>query len=205
MPTPKPIPQVIWGNHAFDVVDRLMAKSIPGSMPEAWHGQEPPSRPCLIWTGSFNNNGYPLQSWRGENFLAHRLSWATYQQEDPGPERVVDHLCEEPACIEPRHLDACSQRENLLRSEVSPASIHASKETCPKGHEYEPKPEHWKAGNRRVCQVCNRDAARQQQRLVGQAAKVLRMKRSAYVKHYGQSGKTAQAFIDAYETGVVLP
>lgn len=199
MPTPKPIPQIIWGNHALDIVDRLMAKSIPGAMPETWHGQEPPSRPCLIWTSTFTNTGYPILTWRGEPFLAHRLSWATYQQEDPGPERVVDHLCEEPACIEPRHLDACSQRENVMRSETAVASIHAKKDACPRGHEYEPTPDHWKTATKRVCRACHREVARQLQRDITQAAKVTGMTRKAYVATYGQSGKVAQAFIEAYD------
>jgi hypothetical protein len=205
MPSPKRIPPTIWRNEVFTVTDRLMAKSIPGAMPGTWHGQEPPERPCLIWTGAFNNHGYPFFSWKGEKWLAHRLSWATYHQEDPGPQRVVDHLCEEPSCIQPTHLDACTQRENLLRGKTTLATLHSAKETCPKGHEYEPKPDHWVAGNLRVCRECARDKAREQQRIIREAAAVLGLSVDAYVSHYGQSARVAQAWVDAYESGPVLP
>lgn len=75
---------------------------------------------CLVWTGQENDCGYGQVSLRGRNAYVHRLSHQIFN--DPafpiwagrGGLRA-DHLCRNPPCVEPTHLEAITHRENLVR------------------------------------------------------------------------------------------
>ena len=91
---------------------------------------------------------------------AHRVSfmWAN------GPisyGKVIDHLCRVTTCVNPDHLEAISDRENILRGIGSPAQ-NARASQCKNGHPlvpgnlYEPK----LLIGERQCLICMRDRAR---------------------------------------------
>lgn len=50
------------------------------------------------------------------------------------PGQHVDHLCRNPACVNPSHLEIVTGRENTLRG-VGPTAINARKTHCIRGHE----------------------------------------------------------------------
>src|SRR5437868_94079 len=87
-----------------------------------WHGGK-------CWSGK---RKYPRFSWRegrkSVHRLAHRLAYSSIKGEIPLG-LVVDHLCRNTLCVNPDHLEAVTQRENVLR--------HTRTIThCPKGHPY---------------------------------------------------------------------
>jgi Zn-finger nucleic acid-binding protein len=45
---------------------------------------------------------------------------------------VIDHLCENPRCCNPSHLQMTTQRNNLLRTARTQAGCNARKPMCPK-------------------------------------------------------------------------
>ena len=62
---------------------------------------------------------------------AHRYSYALHNGSMP-PELVVDHLCSNTICVNPAHLEAITQLENVRRG--------AAKIThCKRDHEYTPE------------------------------------------------------------------
>jgi hypothetical protein len=63
---------------------------------------------------------------------------------------VIDHLCRVRWCCNPEHLEAVTNRENILRGE-SPPARNARKERCDRGHELT-----FQAGGKRYCATCRR-------------------------------------------------
>lgn len=92
---------------------------------------------CWEWSGSMSRSGYGLFSFAGRYHLAHR--WIVETMRGPiARGLVVDHLCVNPKCVYPLHLEAVPQSENVRRGR----SPHLARERqtakthCPKGHPY---------------------------------------------------------------------
>lgn len=91
---------------------------------------------CWPWKG-YLSNGYGLFRVGGKagyRITAHRYSCQlVHGPIDAG--MVVDHLCRNPCCVNPRHLEVVTQQVNLLRG-VGPTATNAAKTHCKRGHEY---------------------------------------------------------------------
>ena len=90
---------------------------------------------CWIWKGSiFSKTGYGAFKFKRKLRGAHRLCYALYQ----GKIRdglTIDHLCRVRLCVNPRHLEPVTRRENILRG-IGFAATNAKKTKCPYGHRY---------------------------------------------------------------------
>lgn len=73
---------------------------------------------------------------------------------------VLDHLCRNPGCVNPNHLEPVTDRENLRRG-MGWSGRNARKTHCPEGHEYTDENTHRDSIDRRKCRIC--DAARHRQ------------------------------------------
>lgn len=94
---------------------------------------------CWRWLGGKTIWGYGTFSLRSGKLIgAHQFSYLTfYGQIEPG--LVIDHLCRNPSCVNPSHLEAVTQAENMRRG-LLPTTYgqqHRIKTHCPKGHAYE--------------------------------------------------------------------
>lgn len=93
---------------------------------------------CIEWVGGTNGAGYGQFFVRWENgknvkMLSHR--WAYEQRFGEIPEGLhLDHLCRNPICVNPEHLEPVTQRENTRRG-MGPSAVHAKKTHCIHGHE----------------------------------------------------------------------
>lgn len=84
---------------------------------------------CWNWQRA-KSQGYGVQHQGGRKHYAHRL----YYEQAFGaiPEgAVIDHLCRNPSCVNPAHLEAVTPAENLQRGETAQRFINYPKRRLP--------------------------------------------------------------------------
>lgn len=70
--------------------------------------------PCWEWTAS-TRYGYGQFMVGNRSMLAHRFAWQMLV--GPIPDGLeLDHLCRNPACVSPDHLEPVTHRENMRRA-----------------------------------------------------------------------------------------
>lgn len=89
---------------------------------------------CLRWTRSHNPEGYGQVSVAGIWRLVHRVAYELWV--GPIPEDLtIDHVlargCVHRDCLEPTHLEAVTNAENVRRKPTQPTPTH-----CKNGHEW---------------------------------------------------------------------
>lgn len=89
---------------------------------------------CKVWQGPLGHPRYPSISIRNRKTYVHRFIYSQLVEEIPSG-HDVDHICHNPRCVNPDHLQAITHRENLLRGATS-AARNAARTHCPRGHEY---------------------------------------------------------------------
>lgn len=91
---------------------------------------------CWIWDSEVNkSHGYGMFLLNGKYVRAHRVSYELFK--GPIPKGLhIDHLCRVKCCVNPDHLEAVTNRVNVLRG-VGATAVNARKETCPYGHKYD--------------------------------------------------------------------
>lgn len=92
---------------------------------------------CWQWIGGSCPLGYGRFFIGGKGFKKytgpHRFSYETFVGPIPAG-RVIDHLCRNPSCVNPDHLEAVTVRENTLRGIGLTARL-AQQTHCKRGHE----------------------------------------------------------------------
>lgn len=71
--------------------------------------------PCWIWQAALNSGGYGTTTdGSGRGVMAHRLVYEHYRGTIPEG-LFLDHLCRNPACVNPDHLEPVTNSENVRR------------------------------------------------------------------------------------------
>lgn len=103
--------------------------------------------PCWMFTGSRNPLGYGRVTIDGRQVPAYRAAY----QFVVGPIPVgmdLDHLCRNPPCVNPAHLEAVTHAENIQRG------ANATPRVCRKGHLRTPANTGRNADGTRKCLIC---------------------------------------------------
>jgi len=116
---------------------------------------------CWLWRGHVHRNGYgsirvgSATDGSRRNQMAHRASYEAFV--GPIPDGfVIDHICRNKSCVNPAHLEAVTQSENLARGVGTPAT----RTTCPRGHEYRRSWDSARGIPVRICDTCRNELAR---------------------------------------------
>ena len=83
---------------------------------------------CWLWTGSGTLDGYGQLYVDGRKNYVHRISYEIHVGRVPDG-LVLDHLCRVRRCVNPAHLEAVTNRENVLRGAIPSSTV------CVNGHE----------------------------------------------------------------------
>jgi len=132
-------------------IDRLLARCTEGE------------GGCWNYTGSRDARGYARMSVEGRSWLAYRYAYTALIGEIPdGLE--LDHLCRNPTCCNPWHLDPVTHQINVQRGSAgwSPNS------RCKHGHDLSDPSNvyrHTKGKGGRKCRTCALARARRQHQL----------------------------------------
>lgn len=122
-----------------------------------------PNSGCWLWTGYLTEKGYGRfnPQWKTSPLHAHRVSYELNKGPIP-PGLVIDHLCRNPCCVNPDHLESVTQGENVRRGNAG--INHRIKTHCTYGHPFSEtntrmaaRPNGLRA---RVCRTCERMAGR---------------------------------------------
>lgn len=96
---------------------------------------------CWLWCGARQPSGYGRFSVGSRAAGTYRLAlthrWSYEYFVGPIAEGLqLDHLCRNPRCVNPGHLEPVTGQVNLLRGDTFQAK-NAAKTHCPRGHEYD--------------------------------------------------------------------
>lgn len=117
-----------------------------------------PRTQCWEWMLGSNPAGYGRCRVLGRAHMVHRLSYSAFNGEIPEG-LVIDHLCKNPKCVNPSHLETVTNRENTLRGE-SPIGRTMRTNSCRRGHPYTADSTHIDRDGSRRCLVCKRNYKR---------------------------------------------
>ena len=113
---------------------------------------EDPDSGCWIWQGTKTPRGYGTCQRNGKGVYAHRLYWE--QANGPIPDGLtIDHLCNNPSCVNPDHIALATQYDNMMRGS-GPSAVNARKTHCVRGHEFTPDNTYISKTGKRRCRAC---------------------------------------------------
>jgi hypothetical protein len=118
---------------------------------------------CWLWMGERDPLGYGRFRWRGRkstSVLAHRNAYEMVV--GPIPEGLtIDHLCRNPACVNPAHLEPVTNEENVRRGLAG--AYNRVKTHCKNGHPFDEENTAVYYG-KRACRTCRRMWGREYER-----------------------------------------
>lgn len=114
---------------------------------------------CWLWTAWTNGKGYGLIKIEGKAVLAHRFSYEIHKGPIPKG-KVIDHLCRRPACVNPGHLEAVTQKVNVNRAVGAVWERKRLQTHCIHGHLLSGSNLYMRKDGKRACKTCKNKATR---------------------------------------------
>lgn len=142
------------------IVGRLLGRAVAGP------------NSCLIWAGGTDRDNYGRARINNREHRVHRVVYKLLV--GPVTEGVlVDHACHNGdvtcpggreclhrRCINPHHLEAVTNRENLYRSSLVLPVLNARKTHCLNGHLFDEANTYLDPRGSRTCRECRRARSR---------------------------------------------
>lgn len=146
-----------WGS----LEERFWSKVVPRDLDGCWE-----------WLAGRSSRGYGAFSIDRVMRPAHRIAYILEYGDIPAG-LEIDHLCRNPACVRPEHLEPVTPRENKMRG-ISPAAKAAVATHCLRGHPFDASNTFVDSRGFRHCRACGalrkRRAAQAAQEMKAQSA-----------------------------------
>ena len=118
-----------------------------------------PNTGCWLWFGATNTRGYGSFAVVSRQPIvvvcAHRYAFTLHRGAIPEG-LTLDHLCRQPACVNPAHMEAVTIEENVSRSH----RFKTLKTECAHGHPYSGANLYVSASGKRKCRACGNSSRR---------------------------------------------
>ena len=115
---------------------------------------------CIVWCGASNKLGYGRLYINGTFHMAHRLAYELEHGQIPAG-LEIDHLCRNPSCINPAHLEAVSHAVNVNRGTSRSATVKRflAMTHCVNGHPRDGNmlETTYRGTRMRYCRLCRKD------------------------------------------------
>lgn len=113
-----------------------------------------PFHECWEWVGAQGKSGYGRVGYaRGKMLGPHQASLMLHGVDIPKG-MVVDHICKNHSCVNPKHLRVVTPRFNTVENSVGITAVNARKTHCIRGHEFTPDNLVKTKNKHRGCRTC---------------------------------------------------
>ena len=123
---------------------------------------------CWNWIGATSYFGYGKVTYNKRTINTHRLAAHLWLGFDLNDSRMVLHKCDNPPCINPKHLFFGSSKDNVQdcinKGRFHAGAANSERSQCRKGHAYTPENTLWSYNKRnskyhryRRCRICSRN------------------------------------------------
>jgi hypothetical protein len=119
---------------------------------------------CWPWRGQVNYQGYATIKFRGRSRKASHVAWEIAHGGSFPRHLCACHRCDNPRCVNPAHIWAGTQLDNIQDMIAKGRMANLRKRSCPQGHLYEGANLQIKPDGTRNCRTCDRDRKRERYR-----------------------------------------
>jgi HNH endonuclease len=111
---------------------------------------------CWSWLDAPDEDGYGYFRTGRKMVRAGRYSWELANDDRIPDGLVIDHLCRNRICVNPRHLEPVTNRVNVVIRGLTPTALNFRKTHCVNGHKFTPANTYVSPSGRRRCRKCQR-------------------------------------------------
>lgn len=119
---------------------------------------------CWVWLGAKDPLGYGRIRVDGKTMLTHRVSYLFHKGEVIPP-LELDHLCRNPSCVNPDHLEPVTRKVNTGRGNCAKVQreLRCSQTHCKNGHPLSGENLYLNPKRHRECRTCRNLATKRSQ------------------------------------------
>lgn len=115
---------------------------------------------CWDWIGHRSPSGHATKWWKGRKYTAHAYMWIKLR--GPIPEGLeLDHLCRNPGCVNPDHLEPVTHVENVRRGRSAKLTVEQVREIRASTLTRYELAKKYGVSHAQICAVINRRAWRE--------------------------------------------